>query len=75
VPNNASSSWKTAPGISLPVTERVLDLLADMLFASEELLDMVDRDPCLPLSERGDLESGIRQVYEQIDGLMKRLSD
>lgn len=75
MPNNVSFSWKAAPGISLPVTERVLDLLADMLFASEELLDMVDRDPSLPFSEKGNLESGIRKVYEQIDGLMKRLSD
>ncbi|HYM62697.1 MAG TPA: hypothetical protein VEZ11_17570 [Thermoanaerobaculia bacterium] len=75
MPNNAPSSWKAPPGISLPVNERVLDLLADMLFASEELLDMVDRDPCLPLSEKGNLEKGIRQLYDQIDGLMKRLSD
>lgn len=57
----------------LPLQERVLDRLADILFASDEILDMLRSE--FPRSLDRSIERDIDSVYQRVNELMKRLSD
>ena len=59
----------------IPLTERMLDRLADMLYASDEILDMITMDPRIPASTTMEVEDCVRGVYNQINDLMKKLAD
>ena len=61
----------------LPLQERVLDKLADILFASDEILDMLHGDPRqLPDDESlAAIETSVRHVYHEVNELMKQFSD
>jgi hypothetical protein len=59
----------------LPLSERVLDKLADMLWASDLILDMLAAGERPDQAELRTLEPGVRHLYEQIDALMRRLAD
>ena len=56
----------------LPISEQVSDRLGDLLFGTDEILEILQ-------SERGaslrDLEADIRKVYYEIDQLMRRIAD
>ncbi len=57
----------------LPFRERVADRLADLMFEAEDLLDMLKAE-----DQRRDfrrLASDIRQVYENVNTLMKSICD
>ena len=60
----------------LPLQERVVDKLADIMFASDMILDMLrhDRDgKCA--GHLSSVEPSVRRVYEQVNELMKQLTD
>lgn len=61
--------------IQLPLSERVLDRLGDMLFASDEILDMVATQRRFPDDTTREIERSVRGVYNVINDLMKRLCD
>jgi hypothetical protein len=61
--------------VHLPMSERVLDKLADILFATDEILGMIQVEERLPDPTAVVVESSIRSVYEQVNELMKQLSD
>lgn len=61
--------------IYLPMSERVLDKLADILFASDEILDMIRVEERLPDPTTVAVESSVQRVYDQINELMKKLAD
>ena len=61
--------------IHLPVTERVLDKLADILFATDEILDMLHVEETIFDSRTIAVEKAAQSVYEQVNELMKTLSD
>jgi hypothetical protein len=64
------------PEWRLPLQERVVDKLADMLFASDMILDMLQGERAYDF--RGHLtgvEPSVRRVYDQINELMKQLTD
>ena len=61
--------------IQLPLSERVLDRLADIMFASDEILDMVRTHKRYPDETAKDIETQVRHVYNQINELMKKLTD
>jgi hypothetical protein len=61
--------------VHLPLTERVLDRLADMLFASDEILDMIRTREIRPDETTIAVENTVRRVYNQINDLMKTMSD
>lgn len=61
--------------VHLPVSERVLDKLADILFATDEILDMLQMDEHLPSNTTVEVEQSVRQVYDQVNELMKQLAD
>lgn len=58
----------------LPLQERVLDKLADILFASDEILDMLRSEHPRSFDDDG-VERCMEGIYQQVNELMKRLSD
>ncbi len=61
--------------VHLPMSERVLDKLADILFATDEILDMIRVEERLPDATTVAVESSVQNVYDQINELMKKLAD
>ncbi|MEO6486629.1 MAG: hypothetical protein ABIO78_01670 [Thermoanaerobaculia bacterium] len=61
--------------IQLPLSERVLDRLGDILFATDEILDMVATQKRFPDDASRDIERCVRGVYNQVNELMKKLCD
>lgn len=61
--------------VHLPMSERVLDKLADILFATDEILGMVKVPERLPDSTSVTIESSMQGVYDTVNELMKKLSD
>lgn len=61
--------------VHLPVSERVLDKLADILFATDEILDMLHVDEHLPDDTTVEVQQSVRGVYDQVNELMKKLCD
>jgi hypothetical protein len=61
--------------LRLPVSERVLDKLADILFATDEILDMVRAEDRLLDPATLTVEESVQRVYDQVNDLMKQLAD
>jgi hypothetical protein len=61
--------------VQLPLSERVLDRLADILFASDEILDMIQTVDRFPDDTTRDVQRSVRGVYDQVNELMKKLAD
>jgi len=61
--------------VHLPMSERVLDKLADILFATDEILDMIRVEDRLPDPTAVVVEDSVQRVYDQINELMKKLVD
>ena len=61
--------------VYLPMSERVLDKLADILFATDEILDMLRVEERVPDRTTVVVESSVRSVYDQVNELMKKLAD
>lgn len=61
--------------VHIPMSERVLDKLADILYATDELLALVRVEERMPDPTTRVVERSMQHVYEQINDLMKRFSD
>ncbi|HVG23194.1 MAG TPA: hypothetical protein VND45_03490 [Thermoanaerobaculia bacterium] len=61
--------------VHLPMSERVLDKLADILFATDEILGMIRVPERLPDAMSVTIEASIQGVYDEVNELMKKLSD
>jgi hypothetical protein len=61
--------------VQLPLSERVLDRLADILFATDEILDMIGTQRRFPDETTVDVEKSVRHVYDEVNDLMKKLTD
>jgi len=62
--------------LKMPLQERVVDKLADMLFASDMILDMLrDEHSYKFAGHLTSVEPSVRLVYDQINELMKQLTD
>jgi hypothetical protein len=61
--------------VQLPLSERVLDRLGDILFAADEILDMVATQGRFPDETSRSIETSVRHVYNQVNELMKTLTD
>ena len=61
--------------VHLPMSERVLDKLADILLATDEILDMIRVEERLFDPTTVVVEDSVQRVYDQVNELMKRLSD
>ena len=67
--------YDIATAVHLPVSERVLDKLADILFATDEILDMLHVEETVYDERTIAVEKAAQSVYEQVNELMKTLSD
>jgi hypothetical protein len=61
--------------VHLPMSERVLDKLADILFATDEILDMIRVEERLLDPTTVVVEESVQKVYDQVNELMKKLVD
>lgn len=61
--------------VQLPLSERVLDRLADIMFATDEILDMIGTQHYMADDTTRDVEQSVRRLYNQVNDLMKKLSD
>lgn len=62
--------------VKMPLQERVVDKLADMLFASDMILDMLNDERSFKFAGHlTSVEPSVRRVYDQINELMKQLTD
>lgn len=59
----------------LPLQERVVDKLADILFASDMILDMLRTDQQIPPEYLVSVEGAVKSVYDQVNELMMQLTD
>ncbi len=70
-----SMDFDPVVAVQLPMSERVLDRLADIMFASDEILDMLGTERYMADDTKQDIESSVRHVYNQVNDLMKKLTD
>lgn len=68
-------NYDPVAAVHLPISERVLDRLGDILLASDEILGMLAANPLLPSDATRSVERSVKTVYEQVNDLMKALSD
>ena len=62
--------------VQLPLSERVLDRLADIMFATDEILDMIGTQPYETDADTTRvIETSVRHVYDHVNDLMKKLTD
>lgn len=61
--------------VQLPLSERVLDRLADIMFATDEILDMIGTQRYRADDTTRDVEQSVRHVYDHVNDLMKKLTD
>jgi hypothetical protein len=73
--NKAPIEFDAMSAVHLPMSERVLDKLADILFATDEILDMIRVEERVLDHTTVVVEASVQKVYDQINELMKRLVD
>jgi hypothetical protein len=61
--------------VAIPTSERVLDRLADILLATDEILDLVRPEERLQDARAVLVERSMQGVYDSVNELMKTLSD
>ena len=61
--------------LHLPLSERVLDRLGDILLASDEILGMIAMNPMISSDTTRSVEESVKTVYERVNDLMKTLAD
>jgi hypothetical protein len=61
--------------VHLPMSERVLDKLGDILFATDEILDMLRVQERLPDPTTAAVQRSVQSVYDQVNELMLKLVD
>ncbi len=59
----------------MPISERVLDKLSDILLASDEILGMIAASPQRLTEATRCVEESVKTVFEQVNELMKSLAD
>jgi protein-tyrosine-phosphatase len=75
VNQKAPFEFDAMTAVHIPMSERVMDKLADILYATDELLALVRVEERLPDPAASAVEESMQNVYEQINELMKRFSD
>lgn len=73
--NKAPLEFDAVAAIHLPMSERVLDKLADILFATDEILDMIRVEERVLDPTTVVVEQSVQKVYDQVNELMKQLVD
>lgn len=67
--------WRPDDVPTFSTSELVLDRLADILFASDEILDLMREPERVPDPATVQLVTSVQHVYDQVNELMKQLVD
>ena len=59
--------------VSIPLHERLLDRMGDLLFCADDLLDMIECDE--NRRHFAEYEQSLRTVCDRVNSLMRKLSD
>jgi len=59
----------------LPLSERVIDRLCDILYATDEIKDMICVERRTGDDRMAEVDATVRRVYEEVNELMKRIVD
>jgi hypothetical protein len=59
---------------ALPVCDRILDRLADILFASDDILGMIDGSARARDDRTAAVVRSVQGVYDEVNELMKQLT-
>ncbi len=59
----------------LPVQERVIDKLADIMFAADMIRDMLEHDPFVSEHQLQLVGPAAQRVYDDMNKLMHQLTD
>lgn len=59
----------------LPLQERVIDKLADIMFAADMIVDMLENDPFVTPRQLNTVFPAVKRVYDDMNTLMKQLTD
>lgn len=59
----------------MPMQDRVVDKLADMLYASDMILDMLSDDRYYVPEHLRRVGPSMRRLYDEVNDLMKELTD
>lgn len=59
----------------LPLSERVIDRLCDILYATDEIKDMIKLERRTSDDRMAEVDETVRRVYEEVNELMKRIVD
>jgi hypothetical protein len=59
----------------LPLSERVIDRLCDILYATDEIKDMIKVERRSSDDRMAEVDETVRRVYEEVNELMKRIVD
>lgn len=73
--NKAPIEFDAVNAVYLPMSERVLDKLADILLATDEILDMIRVEERLFDPTSVTVEASVQKVYDEVNELMKKLVD
>ena len=73
--NKAPIEFDAVNAVYLPMSERVLDKLADILLATDEILDMIRVEERLLDPTSVTVEMSVQKVYDEVNELMKKLVD
>ena len=59
----------------LPLSERVIDKLCDILFATDEIRDMIRVENRAEDDRMAQVDETVLRVYDEVNELMKRIVD
>jgi hypothetical protein len=59
----------------LPLSERVIDKLCDILFATDEIRDMIRVENRADDDRMAQVDETVLRVYDEVNELMKRIVD
>ncbi|HEY6139534.1 MAG TPA: hypothetical protein VJZ76_14470 [Thermoanaerobaculia bacterium] len=59
----------------LPLQERVVDKLADIMFASDMIIDMLNDQRFEKAQQLETVVPAVKRIYDEVNGLMRKLTD
>ena len=59
----------------MPLQERVVDKLADIMFASDMILDMLHDDRFVAAHRLETVRPAVKRVYDEVNELVRQLTD
>ena len=59
----------------MPLQERVVDKLADIMFASDMILDLLHDDRFVAAHRLETVRPAVKRVYDEVNELMRQLTD